>query len=92
MDHLQGGEGRQRVSRETARTAQEGDWKKTRLDFVNRPQATHRYDHRGGHRPTPPHPKQATAFTTSHAHIIASIASAAKAWHACWMVGHRHHA
>jgi len=51
----------------------------TRLDFLNRPQATHRYDHRGGHGPTPPQPKQATAFTTSHAHIKASIASAAKA-------------
>jgi len=26
----------------------------TRLDFLNRPQATHRYDHRGGHGSTPP--------------------------------------
>eukprot|EP00966_Prymnesium_polylepis_P113321 2620539-Prymnesium_polylepis.1 len=34
---------------------------------------------RGGHGPTPPQPKQATVFTTSHAHIIASISSAAKA-------------
>ena len=35
----------------------------TRLDCIDRPQATHRYDRRGGHEPTHPQPKQADAFT-----------------------------
>eukprot|EP00966_Prymnesium_polylepis_P146787 3390450-Prymnesium_polylepis.1 len=54
-------------------------WRSTRLDFINRPQATHRYEHRGGHGPRPPQPKQTTGFTTPHAHNKASISSAAEA-------------
>eukprot|EP00966_Prymnesium_polylepis_P152010 3511391-Prymnesium_polylepis.1 len=47
----------------------------TRLDCIDRPHATHRYDRRGGHEHTHPQPKQPDAFT----HTQGSIASAAKA-------------
>eukprot|EP00966_Prymnesium_polylepis_P236880 5478440-Prymnesium_polylepis.1 len=53
----------------------------TRLDCINRPQATHRYEPVGEDtspaHPHTPQPKQADAFT----HIQGSIASAAKARH-----------
>jgi len=39
-----------------------------RLDCINRPKATHRYDRKGGHEPTPQQPRQARRVShTNHA-------------------------
>eukprot|EP00966_Prymnesium_polylepis_P274842 6350336-Prymnesium_polylepis.1 len=54
----------------------------TRLDCIDRPQAAHRYDCKGGHEPTPKYPKQAQAFTHIHDRQQSKRCYSCKAGHA----------